>query len=171
MTVKEVAIYLQVNDQTVYRMAQRGEIPAMKVRTAWRFKREAIDRWLDSQLVTGGKCILVVDDDPLTCELFAEQLSDLGHTVSTVLNGAAALKEIEENHFDLIFLDIFMPDISGVEVFKHIKHLDSQAKVVIVTGYPDQHLVQTALAEGPLVMLSKPVSMEDIERVLDLVGK
>ena len=47
MTVKQVAGYLQVNERTIYRMAQNGEIPCFKVRDAWRFKKDKIDQWIE----------------------------------------------------------------------------------------------------------------------------
>ena len=49
MTVREVADYLNVNEKTVYRLAQRHELPAFKVAGAWRFKREDIDLWIERQ--------------------------------------------------------------------------------------------------------------------------
>lgn len=49
LTVKEVADFLKVNERTVYRMAAAGRIPAFKVGTSWRFKREEIDLWITSQ--------------------------------------------------------------------------------------------------------------------------
>ena len=48
-TVRQVADYLSVNDRTVYRMAERGELPAFKVGDAWRFRRDDIDAWIDRQ--------------------------------------------------------------------------------------------------------------------------
>jgi excisionase family DNA binding protein len=49
MTVREVASYLNVNEKTVYRLAQKGELPGFKVAGAWRFRRADIDRWIDDQ--------------------------------------------------------------------------------------------------------------------------
>lgn len=49
MTVRQVAAYLNVNEKTVYRLAQRRELPAFKVAGAWRFKREDIDLWIERQ--------------------------------------------------------------------------------------------------------------------------
>lgn len=46
MTVKDVADYLQMSTETIYRLAQRGEIPATKVASQWRFKKERIDEWM-----------------------------------------------------------------------------------------------------------------------------
>jgi excisionase family DNA binding protein len=50
MTVREVAVYLNVNQKTVYRLAQKGEIPGFKVAGTWRFRREDIDRWIERQM-------------------------------------------------------------------------------------------------------------------------
>jgi excisionase family DNA binding protein len=48
-TVRQVAEYLSVNERTVYRMAERGELPAFKVGDAWRFRREDIEAWIEGQ--------------------------------------------------------------------------------------------------------------------------
>jgi excisionase family DNA binding protein len=49
LTIEEVAAYLKVSKETVYKMAQRGEVPALKVGTQWRFERSAIEEWLRSR--------------------------------------------------------------------------------------------------------------------------
>ena len=49
LTLPEVAVLLKVAEKTVYTMAQRGQIPAFKVRGQWRFKRDDIERWIDEQ--------------------------------------------------------------------------------------------------------------------------
>lgn len=49
MTVKDVALYLKLNERTVYRMAAAAKIPAFKVGTSWRFKKEEIDTWIELQ--------------------------------------------------------------------------------------------------------------------------
>ena len=49
MTVRDVAAYLNVNEKTVYRLAQKRELPGFKVAGAWRFRREDIDRWIEKQ--------------------------------------------------------------------------------------------------------------------------
>lgn len=49
MTVKDVASYLKLNERTVYRMATAAKMPAFKVGTSWRFKKEEIDTWIEQQ--------------------------------------------------------------------------------------------------------------------------
>jgi len=150
LTIKELAAYLKMNQQTVYRLAQKGEIPGMKVGGSWRFKRDVIDQWLLDQVRARQRRILVVDDDPLTCELFTDVLTSQGHQVVTASNGPQALEEIKQDGFDLIFLDLILPEMNGVEIFKAIKTIDPRAAVVIITAYPDDGLVQQAIQQGPL---------------------
>jgi len=54
LTLEEVAKYLRVSERTVYDCAQKGEIPAGKIRTAWRFKKSEIDRWVNEKLTAGN---------------------------------------------------------------------------------------------------------------------
>ncbi|MCW5892051.1 MAG: helix-turn-helix domain-containing protein [bacterium] len=53
-TVRQVAEYLNVNERTVYRMAERGDLPAFKVGDAWRFRRQDIDAWIERQQKARG---------------------------------------------------------------------------------------------------------------------
>ncbi|PID38745.1 MAG: DNA-binding protein [Proteobacteria bacterium] len=55
MTVREVANYLNVDDKTVYRLAQKGDLPGFKVAGTWRFKREDIDQWIEDQKKAAGQ--------------------------------------------------------------------------------------------------------------------
>jgi len=64
MTVREVATYLNVNEKTVYRLAQKGELPAFKVAGIWRFRREDIDRWIENQMQAASKREDADEDSP-----------------------------------------------------------------------------------------------------------
>jgi len=55
MTVRDVANFLNVDEKTVYRLAQRGELPGFKVAGTWRFKREDIDQWVEEQKRAAGR--------------------------------------------------------------------------------------------------------------------
>ncbi len=55
LTIEEVAKYLRVSDRTVYEWAQKGEIPAGKIGTVWRFKKDEIEKWVDDRLATSRK--------------------------------------------------------------------------------------------------------------------
>ena len=159
---KEVAEYLNLEPVTVRRKAAKGEIPAIRVGNRFRFDRDQIDTWL-SQSATGvPRDILVVDDEPAVGQFIADALAMYGHRVTTTLGGAEALDIVRRKRFDLVFLDLVMPDLDGSEVFKRIREIDAGAKVVIVTGYSDSSVMQRATQYGPFLVIKKPFAIDDI---------
>jgi len=82
--------------------------------------------------------------------------------VTTTLSSLDALEIITRKHFDLIFLDLVMPDLNGSELFKRIRQVDNDAKVVIVTGYPDSDLMKRTAEQGPFLVIQKPFAINDI---------
>jgi len=81
------------------------------------------------------------------------------------------IKALDQQEYDLIFLDLVMPDMDGSEVIKHIKEKDEQAKVVIITGYPDGELMMRAMEYGPLLVLKKPFTADDILEAVSSFAK
>ena len=169
MTTKEAAAYLKLNYMTVYKLAQRGKIPATKVGGNWRFKKEILDEWIARQAATERGDVLVVDDDPRVRGVLEDVISAQGYRVVAVGSGEAALEEVEKRHYDLIFLDLVLPGISGAEALAAIKEKDKKAVVAIVTGYGDDPIAMEAMAMGPLLLIRKPFKAEDIREVLNVV--
>ena len=169
MTAKEAAGYLKLNYMTAYKLAQRGKIPATKVVGNWRFKKEILDEWIAKQAAAAHGEVLVVDDDPRVREVLEEVISAQGYRVVAVGTGEEALEEVEKRHYDLIFLDLVLPGISGAEVLAAIKEKDKRAVVAIVTGYGDDPIAMEAMAMGPLLLIRKPFKPEDIREVLNVV--
>ncbi|HSQ78205.1 MAG TPA: response regulator, partial [Nitrospirota bacterium] len=81
------------------------------------------------------KKILVVDDEANIRELYREELEDMGYEVTTVADGAEALAVIDTTKFDLVTLDMRMPDVDGIETLRKMKEKDSTLPVVICTAY------------------------------------
>ena len=79
--------------------------------------------------------ILVVDDEVNIGKLLNEFLSDDGHKVKTVDNGADAIKLSKRKSFDLVLCDLVMPDVSGYDVIKALNKLDRRPKIGIITGW------------------------------------
>ncbi len=171
LTTKEAAEYLKLNQMTVYRLAQQNKIPASRVGGSWRFSMDILDQWLAKQAVMDSKDVLVIDDDVMVCDLIKDILSRANYAVTTAGTGEKALEKMAEKRFPLIFLDLVLPGISGVEVFRAIKEKDSEAVVVIVTGYGDTPVALEALSLGPVFLIRKPFEVADIKRVLDIVMK
>jgi CheY-like chemotaxis protein len=83
------------------------------------------------------KKILVVDDEANIRELYREELEDMGYEVTTAADGAEALAVIETMKFDLVTLDMRMPDIDGIETLRKMKEKDSTLPIVICTAYEE----------------------------------
>ena len=171
MTTKEAAEYLRLNYMTVYKLAQRGKIPATKVGGNWRFKKDILDEWIARQATAVEGIVLVVDDDPRVRQVLEDVIAAQGYRVVAVGTGEEALEEVERRHFDLIFFDLVLPGKSGVETLAEVKAKDKKAVVVIVTGYGDDPVAMEAMALGPLLLIRKPFKVDDIVEVLNVVIK
>ena len=169
MTLEEVAEYLKIAKPTLYRLLEEGKIPAFKVGNQWRFTKELINQFLWNQ-IPKGKRVLVVDDDEVICDFIKEIISLDGHQIVAVQSGMEAIRWIKSSTFDLIFLDLVMPDISGVEVLKQIKEMPLTFPVVITTGYPDSELMDQALELSPLSVLKKPFTKNQISSVMKSIS-
>jgi len=171
MNIKEAATYLRLNYMTVYKLAQKHRIPAFKVGGNWRFKRDILDAWLNAQANTNIGTVLIVDDDPRISDLLKEIVRDQRHEVETADNAKKALEAIGKKHFDLIFLDLVLPDASGVQLLETVKEKDKNATVVVVIGSSDEPAAIKAMSMGPLMLVRKPFREKDIIDVLNLVMK
>jgi CheY-like chemotaxis protein len=108
--------------------------------------------------------VLVVDDDPVVGKSFHRVLSkDKGYVVVTADNAAQALEKLREQEYDLVFTDIKMPGMDGVELAEQVRARRPWTPVVIVTGYGSAENQQRAKAAGVSGFLNKPLSPEMIE--------
>ena len=96
-------------------------------------------------------------------------ITSQGHDVVTTQNGLDAMRMIEDLSFDLVFLDLMLPDINGLEVLKEIKKTKSHLPVVLVTGYPDSEAMNQALELGPVSVLKKPFNRQQIRDILKIL--
>jgi CheY-like chemotaxis protein len=109
--------------------------------------------------------ILVADDDPIIRKLLCDVLTDDGHKVSAVTNGAQAVKEAQREKFELFFSDVHMPVMNGLETLRIMRSVVPQLMVVMMDSYPDQ-LVKQAESEGALTCIHKPFDLKEIREVI-----
>jgi CheY-like chemotaxis protein len=107
--------------------------------------------------------VLVIDDDPVIGKSIDRVLSPKGYAVITAADGAQALDRLAREDYDVVFTDIRMPGMDGVEVARQIKASRPWLPVVIVTGYGSQASEDEARAVGVSGFLHKPLSPEMIE--------
>ena len=110
--------------------------------------------------------ILVVDDDRDFAEGMADVLELDGHRVERVFTGEEAVERSREEDFDVIFMDVKLPGKNGVECFLEIHRVKPDVKVVIMTGYSVEQLLDLARANGAWLTLHKPL---DMGRILEMI--
>jgi excisionase family DNA binding protein len=188
MTIDETADYLRLSRETLYKYVQRGVIPAAKVGRHWRFDRQAIDQWMSSQAeasrvegisdaaaapVPAGTGpwmnVLVVDDDVAIRRLLEVWIRGEGHRVDLAGNGAEAMTLLTSRTYDLVFLDLHMPDLTGGQVLGRLQEYDDRPPVVLITGFSETPMMDQALHYDLLYVLSKPFVREQVLKLLHSV--
>ncbi len=109
-----------------------------------------------------GLNILVVDDDVAIRKLFERILKKEEHRVTTVSSGKEAIKAVGKKPFDIVFLDVVMPEMDGLEVFKAIKKINSEAIVIMMSGYPVEERIKEAIRLGATDHIEKPLNADKI---------
>lgn len=109
--------------------------------------------------------VLVVDDDAVVGRSFDRVLADKGYDVSTALDGKEALKKCNAEEYDVVFTDIKMPGMDGLEVTRRIKAKCPWTPVVIITGYGTEENETEARVLGASGFVRKPLTPEVIEGI------
>ena len=115
-----------------------------------------------------AKRILIVDDEPHLVKLVKLRLEANGYEVATALNGLEGLKEAEENHPDLIIVDVMMPKMDGYTFVKNIRVRDELKAIPIIVLTVKNKLENLFKAEGVKDYIVKPF---DAENLLEKVKK
>jgi excisionase family DNA binding protein len=169
LTVKETAEYLRIPLPTVYYLVQRGKIPAIHIGGRWRIKKSSLDRDILRQDKQGQPTVLVVDDDPGLQDLFRTFLKEMGFSRVVVDTAKEAIKSLRKQKFDLMFLDLQLPDAPGDLVYKTAKQIDPDLNVVVITGYPDSEILDRILQVSPVTVLKKPLKVEQLNQTVKML--
>ncbi len=185
MTTEEVLEYLHVTQRTIYRLIQAGRIPAVRVGRQWRFRKQDVDRWLESQGGRPGRAttagsgaarasaeqrprILVVDDEAGIRELLAKTLALAEYDVDLASGGAEALERLRHAHFDLVITDLKMPGVDGMTLIRDARRFLPQLPIIIITGYSTEASAIEAINLGVNGYLTKPFR---VPKVLSAAAK
>lgn len=106
--------------------------------------------------------ILVVDDEAFVCEILVRKLRSLRYTCESCGNGAAALRLLNAQPYDLMLTDIMMPEMSGVELIKEATKIRPEIAVILVTSVIDIEVAVDALKLGAYDYITKPFSLEAV---------
>jgi len=112
----------------------------------------------DERTWTQPPRVLAVDDEQVVCESIRRVLSEEGYDVSTSTSPRAAVDLLRKEHFDLLLLDIKMPEMDGIELLKAARDVSPETEVLIITGYATIETAVEAIKLGAFDYLEKPVS-------------
>ena len=117
-----------------------------------------------------GTSVLVVEDNPEVGKFAADALAELGYSVTLVGNATHALEELmsDAGRFDVVFTDVVMPGMTGIDLAKEIRRRHSDLPVVLTSGY--SHVLAQNGSYG-FELLQKPYSVEQLSRILHKVGR
>ncbi len=111
--------------------------------------------------------ILVVDDEVDTCHNLSDILTDLGFHVDIAHDGPSALELVRCNHYDVALLDLKMPGMDGLTLYREIKKLSAGTVAIIVTAYASSSTAEAALTAGAWQVLPKPVNLTKLLGLVD----
>ncbi len=114
--------------------------------------------------------ILVVDDEPAIREVFKHFLVRRGHDVVTCGSAEEALKTTEQREFDVVILDLVLPDMSGIEMAETLQRRNSRSNVIVLTGAPGQDEVVKARQLKIFRYVSKPIRATALIDIVEEAG-
>ena len=113
--------------------------------------------------------MLVVDDDPGLQDLFQTFLKKIGFSQVVVGTVKQAIRSLVKQKFDLMFLDLKLPDALVDQVLKTAKHIDPELNVIVVTGYPHREILDRILQVTPVTLLKKPLKVEQLNQAVKML--
>ena len=115
--------------------------------------------------------ILIVDDEKNITELMRDILEDEGYSIDIAYSMKEAKEKIKEKDYDIVFLDVWLPDGEGIDLISFIKEQTPYAKTVMISGHANIPIAVKALKEGAFDFLEKPISTESILAVIEKAEK
>lgn len=120
-----------------------------------------------TKLQGNGEKILVVDDEPQQRDLATKMLEHFGYTVTSRSSGEEAINYLQDNHADVILLDMIMdPGINGRETYRLIKDMKPEQKAIIASGFSENIDVKEAILMGAGKYLKKPYTMVELAKAV-----
>jgi len=110
--------------------------------------------------------ILIIDDDITFGLMLKKLLEKHGYTVTNVISPVEAKRIIEKNQYDVVFTDLRMPDVSGMELIRQIKSKTPETQIIMMTGYADISTAIESIKKGAFNYLPKPVNPAEVLNIV-----
>ena len=108
------------------------------------------------------QCVLVVDDDAGICETMADILDGMNYDVKTASDGYKALDLVNIQEFNMTLMDVRMPGLNGLETLKMMRQVRPSMKVVMITAYSNDEMLEELKRVGVEAILSKPLKFSEL---------
>lgn len=115
-----------------------------------------------------AEAVLLVDDEPEFLEALAERMRVRGLEVTTTTSTSDALNMAEKGTYDVIVMDLMMPEMKGLEALKKLKDQKSEIQIILLTGYATREMEAEALKLGAVDLIEKPA---DVELLIETIKK
>ena len=106
--------------------------------------------------------IMVIDDDPEILESFKKIFEKSGFQLFLAKNGVTALEEMKRKKYDIAFIDLYMPVMNGLETMTRLKESNPELIAVMISGFRNEQMLETAIKSGAYDYLYKPLDIQDI---------
>jgi len=127
----------------------------------------------DENLDAGDETILLVDDEQIIIDVARDMLEILGYQVITAQTGQEAIDIYtrQKDEIDLVIQDMVMPGMNGADIFRALKNINPDVKVILASGYIMNKQIAAVLEQGCRAFMPKPFRLEDlsvkVRKVLD----
>lgn len=114
------------------------------------------------------KSVLIVDDQNGIRVLLMEVFSSEGYNTFQAANGKIALEIVKEHSPDMVLLDMKIPGMDGLEILKHIKEINREIKVIMMTAYGELDMIKEATDLGALMHFTKPFDIDEMRIAVNM---
>ena len=114
--------------------------------------------------------ILIVEDDPASAKFLKKQTESLAHTATIAATGKVAIQKVKEEPFDLVLLDIFLPDYHGADLIPQFKIMQPTMGIIAMTGHNSRDLELKIRESGIFYYLIKPFTNEVFKTILNHIA-
>ncbi len=115
--------------------------------------------------------ILIVDDDPMMAKTLSDIIKLKGYEADMSISGKEAFSKLKDKEFHCVISDIKMPGMSGLELYRIIKQKFNYIPVILMSAYSSENIIEKALAEGVISVLTKPLDINLILNFLSFLQK
>lgn len=111
--------------------------------------------------------ILIIDDEDVICKGCKQTLEKDGYEVDYAQNGIVGLAKLHDETYDIVLIDLMMPQIKGMDVLESIRKYDQNIIKIIITGYATEEVITKALDKGAYDYLAKPFSANELRDIIN----